>query len=179
VMQDILWQTELKKKKKKKRKKKKILFSCKLNLNVRQNLVKCNRWSTDFYGADTWVLQKADEKLQEGSEALCLRKLRKVSRTYRVTISIVQSQEENKLRKTEQRKDKLGSHTLHRRSFLKQVDEGQGERKRRRRRKHKQLLDYLKEERRYWDFKQESLDRIRLRTSFNRGYRLAARQTTW
>jgi hypothetical protein len=63
-------------------------------------------------------------------------------------------------------------------SFLIHVTEERGERKERRGRKHKKLLFNLKEKRRYWDFKQEPLDRIRLRTGFDRGYRLAARQTT-
>ena len=33
--------------------KKKILFTRKLNLNLRHKLVKCCIWSTDFYGAET------------------------------------------------------------------------------------------------------------------------------
>jgi hypothetical protein len=91
---------------------------------------------------------------------------------------VLRSQGGNKRRKTQQRKDKLGSHTLRRKIFLKHVTEGQGERKGRRGRNHMQLLDDLEEKRKYWDFKQEILDRIRLRTGFDRGYRLDARQTT-
>jgi len=72
----------------------------------------------------------------------------------------------------------LGSHTLRGKSVLKHVTEGQGERKGKRGRKHKQLLDDLKGKRMYWDFKQKPLDRVRLRTGFNRGYRLTAIETT-
>ena len=42
--------------------KKKILFTRKLNLNLRQKLVKCYIWSSDFYGAETWTLRKVDKK---------------------------------------------------------------------------------------------------------------------
>jgi hypothetical protein len=33
--------------------KKKTLFTSKLDLNLRKNLVKCYIWSMDFYGAET------------------------------------------------------------------------------------------------------------------------------
>jgi hypothetical protein len=38
--------------------KKKNLFTSKLDLNFRKNLVKCYIWSIDLYGAETWTLQK-------------------------------------------------------------------------------------------------------------------------
>jgi hypothetical protein len=40
----------------------------------------------------------------------------------------------------------------------------------RRGRMRKQLLDDLKENRRYWKFEEEALDRTLWRTSFGRGY---------
>jgi hypothetical protein len=42
----------------------------------------------------------------------------------------------------------------------------------------KQLLDGLKEKRGYWKLKQEALDRILLRTGFEKGYGPVARQKT-
>ena len=41
---------------------KKIPFTSKLDLNIRKKLVKCHIWSIAFYGAETWTLQKVDEK---------------------------------------------------------------------------------------------------------------------
>jgi hypothetical protein len=37
-------------------------------------------------------------------------------------------------------------------------------------RRHKQLLYHLKEKRRYWNLKEEALDRSLWRTGFERGY---------
>jgi len=41
-----------------KNKKKKDLFTSKLDSNLRKKLVKCYIWSVEFYGAETWILQK-------------------------------------------------------------------------------------------------------------------------
>jgi hypothetical protein len=41
--------------------KKKTLFTSKLDLNLRKKLVKCYIWS--MYGAETWTLRKADQKI--------------------------------------------------------------------------------------------------------------------
>jgi hypothetical protein len=48
----------------------------------------------------------------------------------------------------------------------------------RRERRRKQLLDDLKEKRRYWKLKEEALDRTLLRTRFGRGYGPVVRQTS-
>jgi hypothetical protein len=39
---------------------KKTLFTSKLDLNLRQKLVKCYIWSIALYGAETWTLRKLD-----------------------------------------------------------------------------------------------------------------------
>jgi hypothetical protein len=44
--------------------------------------------------------------------------------------------------------------------------------------RRKQLLDDLKEKRRYWKLKEEALDRTLWRTRFGRGYEPVVRQTT-
>jgi hypothetical protein len=48
----------------------------------------------------------------------------------------------------------------------------------RRGRRCKQLLDDLKEKRRYWELKEEALYRTLWRTRFGRGYGPVVRQTT-
>jgi hypothetical protein len=45
--------------------KKKILFTSKLDLNLRKKLVKCYIWSTALYGAETWTLRKTDQEYLE------------------------------------------------------------------------------------------------------------------
>jgi hypothetical protein len=56
--------------------------------------------------------------------------------------------------------------------------EGRIEMTGRRGRRRKQLLDDLKEKRRYWKLKEEELDRTLWRTRFGRGYGPVVRQTT-
>jgi hypothetical protein len=72
-------------------------------------------------------------------------------------------------------------HMLHSNCLLKHVIEGKLEGKiemmGKRGRRRKQLLDGLKEKRRYWKLKEEALDRTVWRTRFGRGYGLV-RQTT-
>jgi hypothetical protein len=55
--------------------------------------------------------------------------------------------------------------------------EGRIEAAGRRGRRRKQLLDYLKEKRRYCKLKEEALDHTLWRTRFGRGYGPALRQT--
>jgi hypothetical protein len=57
------------------------------------------------------------------------------------------------------------------------VIEGTLEMMGRRGRRCKQLLDDLKEKRRYWKLKEEALDHTLWRTHFGRGYRPVVRQT--
>ena len=45
-------------------------------------------------------------------------------------------------------------------------------------RRYKQLLDDLKEKRRYWKLKEEALDHTLWRTHFGKGYKPVVRQTT-
>jgi hypothetical protein len=55
--------------------------------------------------------------------------------------------------------------------------EGRIEMTGRRGRRRKQLLDDLKEKRRYWNLKEEALDRSQWRSRFGRGYGPVVRQT--
>jgi hypothetical protein len=80
--------------------------------------------------------------------------------------------------KIKRRKTDWIGHVLRMTCLLKHVIEGKikGTGRRRRRRKH--IKDDLKGTRRYWNLKKESVDRIRSRTRFGRGYRSVLRQTT-
>jgi hypothetical protein len=60
--------------------KKKTLFTSKLDLNLRKNLVKCYIWSIAFYCDETWTLQKVDQKYLESFNVV----LEKISWTDRV-----------------------------------------------------------------------------------------------
>ena len=45
--------------------KKRTLFTSKLDVNLRKELVKCYIWSMALYGAETWTLRAADQKYLE------------------------------------------------------------------------------------------------------------------
>jgi hypothetical protein len=42
--------------------KKRALFTCKLELELGKELVKCYIWSIALYGAETWTLRAVDQK---------------------------------------------------------------------------------------------------------------------
>jgi hypothetical protein len=64
--------------------KKNTLFTSKLDLNLRNKLVKCYIWSISLYGAETWTLRKVDQKCLERFEMWCWRRMEKISWTDRV-----------------------------------------------------------------------------------------------
>jgi len=45
--------------------KKKTLFTSKMDLSLRNILVKCYIWNMVFYGAGTWTLRKIDQKYRK------------------------------------------------------------------------------------------------------------------
>jgi hypothetical protein len=53
--------------------KKKNLSTSNLDLILRKKLVKCYIWSIALYGAETWTLQKVDQKYLESFEMWCWR----------------------------------------------------------------------------------------------------------
>ena len=61
--------------------KKKTLFTSKLDLNLRNKLIKCYIWSMPLYGAETWALRAADQKYLESFEMWCWRRMEKISWT--------------------------------------------------------------------------------------------------
>jgi hypothetical protein len=90
-------------------------------------------------------------------------------------------EEKNIVHTIKRRKANWIGHILRRNCLLKHVIEGKlegrTEMKGRRGRRRKQLLDDLKEKRRYWKLKGEALDRTVWRTCFGRGYGPVVRQT--
>jgi hypothetical protein len=56
----------------------KTISTSKLDLNVRKILVKCYIWSIALYGAETWTLQKVDQKYLESLEMCCWRTMKKI-----------------------------------------------------------------------------------------------------
>jgi hypothetical protein len=165
--------------------KKKNLFTSKLDLNLRKKLVKCYIWSIDFYGAETWTLRKADQKYVESFEMWCWRRMEKISWTDRVRNEDVLhrvKEERNIVHTIKRRKANWIGHILRRNCLLKHVIEGNLEERievmGRRGRRRKQLLDDLKEKKRYWKLKEEALDRTLWRTRFGRGDGPVVRQTT-
>jgi len=105
---------------------KKILFTSKLDLNLRKNLVMCYIWSIATYGAETWTLWKADQKYLESFQMWCQRRL-EISWTDCISteemLQIVK-EEGNILQTIKRRKANWIGHMLHRNCLLKQVTEG-------------------------------------------------------
>jgi hypothetical protein len=136
------------------------------------------------YGAESWKLRKIDQKYLESFEMWCWRRMEKISWTNHVTneevLHIVE--EERNIIHTIKRKANWIGHILRRNCLLKHVIagklEGGLEMMGRRGRRRKQLLNDLKEKRRYWKLKEEALDRTLWRTRFGRGYGPVVRQTT-
>jgi hypothetical protein len=91
-------------------------------------------------------------------------------------------EERNILHKIKRRKANWIGHILRRNCLLIHVIEGKLEGRiemtGRRGRRRKQLLDGLKEKRRYWKLKEEALDRTVWGTGFGRDYGPVVRQTT-
>jgi hypothetical protein len=91
-------------------------------------------------------------------------------------------EERNIVHTTKRRKANWIGHILRRNCLLKDVIEGKLEGRieitGRRGRRRKQLLDDLKEKKRYCKLKEEALDRTLWRTRFGRGYGPVVRQTT-
>jgi hypothetical protein len=144
--------------------KKKILFTSKLDLNFRNNLVKCYIWGAAVCGVVIWTLRKVDQKYLESSEIWSWRKMENISWAKCVRNEARQRVREGRnILHTIQRKEAnwIG-HILCRNCLLERVIEGKiegrTEMKGSRGRKRKQLLVDLREKREYRRLKQEVLD---------------------
>jgi hypothetical protein len=166
-------------------KEKKTLVTSKLDLNIGKKLVKCYIWSIALCGAETWTLRKVDQKYLESFEMWCWRRMEKISWTDRVrNVEVLHrvKEERNVVHTIKRRKANWIGHILRRNCLLKHVIEGKLEGRiemtGRSGRRCKQLLDDLKEKKRYWKLKEEALDRTLWRTRFGRGYGPVVRQNT-
>jgi hypothetical protein len=137
-----------------------------------------------LYGAEKWTLQKIDQMYLESFEMWCWRRVEKISWTDHVRNEVLHrvKEERNILHTIKRRKANLIGLILRRSCLLKLVIEakleGRIEMMGRRGRRRKQLLDDLKEKRRYWKLKEEALDRTLWRSRLGRGYGPVVRQTT-
>jgi hypothetical protein len=102
---------------------KKILFTSKLDLNLRKKLVKCYIWSIALYGAETWTLQKLDQKYLDRIEMWCWRRKEGISRTYSVRNEVLHrvTEERNILQTIKMRKDNWIVHIMHGNCLLKHI----------------------------------------------------------
>jgi hypothetical protein len=107
--------------------------------------------------------------------------MEKISWTERINNEAVlhtQQEERNILHTIRRRNANWIGYILRRNCLLKHIIEGKISGTRRRGRRRKQLLDDLKEARRYWQLKEGAQDRIIWRTQFGRGYEPVSRQAT-
>jgi hypothetical protein len=136
--------------------KKKNLFTSKLKLNLRKKLVKCYILSIALCGAETWTLGKVDRKYLESFDMWCWRRMEKFTWADRVRNEEVLHRvkdERNIVQTIKRRKANWIGHILRRNCLLKHVIEGKLEGRiemtGRRGRRRKQLLNDLKEKKRY------------------------------
>jgi hypothetical protein len=138
---------------------KKVLFTSKMDLELRKKLVKCYIWSIALYGAETWTLRAVDQKHLESFEMWCWRRMRIswIDHVRNEEVLRRVKEQRNILHEINKRKTNWIGHILRRNCLLQQVIEGKikggievtGRRGRRRR---KLLVDlrrgcsYLKEE---------------------------------
>jgi hypothetical protein len=98
---------------------KKTLFTSKFELT--KKLVKCYIWSIALYGAETWILQKLDQKYLESFEMWRCRRMENISWTDRVsneTILHRVKEERNILHTIRRRKANWIGHILCRNCLL-------------------------------------------------------------
>ena len=127
-----------------------------------------------LYGAETWMLQAADQKYLESFETWCWRRM-EISWTDHVRnekVLLRVNEQRNILHEIRKRKANWIGHILRRNCLLKQVIEGnvKGEMEvtRRRGRRREKLVDGHKDRRGYSHLK--AVDRTMLRNRFGGGF---------
>lgn len=149
--------------------KKRTLLTSSLNLELRKNLVKCYIWSIALYGSETWTLRKLEKKYLESFEMWCWRQIENIKWMDMVTNEEVLSRVGEKksiIHTIRQRKANWVGHILRRNCLLHDVVEGRLEGTTRLGRRRIQLLDDLREKRKYWMLKEEAEDRQFWKTKF-------------
>jgi hypothetical protein len=138
-----------------------------------------------LYGAETWTLRKLDQKYLESFEMWCWRRMEKISWTDRVNNKAVLhrvKEEWNFLCTMRRRRANWIEYILRRNCLLSHFFEGKIIVTRRQGRRCKQLLDYLREARRWWKLKEEAQDRTLWRICRKTDYYLilsVIQQTEW
>ena len=124
------------------------------------------------YGAEILTLRKIDQKYLDSFEMWRWRRMEKISWTDRVRNEVLHRVREDRsiLNTIKRRKANWIGHLLRMNCLLKDVIEGKIEGMRRRGRRRKQPLDEVRTKRRYWNLKEDELDRALWRSGFGRGY---------
>jgi hypothetical protein len=123
---------------------------------INLHFVKGYIWSVALCDVETWTLRKGNEKYVESFEMWCCRRMEKISWTERVKneeVLHIAKEERNILLTIKRGKANWICHILRRNYLLKHVIKGKIKGKRRRGTRRQQLLDDLKEKRRYWNLK--------------------------
>ena len=150
----------------------KQLLTGKLELGLKNKLVKSFVWSVALYGAETWTLRKKDRKYLESFEMWCWRRMEKIKWTDRVSNEEVLrrvGEQRTLITTVLKRKANWIGHILRRNCLLQDVIEGRIETNNGRRlgRRRIQILDDLRERRKYWELKEEAEDRQLWRQHFS------------
>jgi hypothetical protein len=137
-----------------------------------------------LYGSETWTLRKVDQKYLESFEMWCWRRMEKIGWTDRVRNEEVLQrvkEERNIVHTIKRRKADWIGHILCRNCFLKHVIEGKLEGRIEMRDDEEEDVSVywmIQETRRYWNLKQEILDRTLWITRFGGVCGSVVRQTT-
>ena len=147
------------------------LLTGKLDLKLKKKLVKCYVWSVALYGAETWTLRKKERNYLEAFEMWCWRRMEKISYMDRITNEeVLRRVQENRslISNVLKRKANWIGHILRRNGLLHDILEGkmEGGNASRLGRRRIQILDDLKNGKRYWELKEEVENREGWRTRF-------------
>ena len=137
------------------------LFTSTLNLNLRNILVKCYTWSIALYGAETWTLEKVDQKYLKSFKMWFCRRMEKIIWTYSVRNEVLHTVKGIKiiLHIIKRRMANWIGHVLRRNCLLKHIIKGNvkgAKEVKRKQERSKQILDDLQAKRGYWILKRGS-----------------------
>jgi hypothetical protein len=142
------------------------LLTSKLNIKLKKKSVKCCVWSISVYGSETWTLTKLERKYLESFEIWCWRRMEKTKRSEKVTneqVLVHIGEKRTLLNNILCRKANWIGHILRINCLLHDAIEGQMTEVKVVGRKRTQLLDTLRNKRRYLELKEEAEDRKRWR----------------
>jgi len=137
------------------------LFTSKLNIELKKKLVRCYVWSIALYGSETWALRKLERKYLESFEMWCWRRMEKIKWSEKITNEQVLDrigEKRTPINNILLRKANWIGHILRRNSLLHYVIQGQMMEVKGVGRRRTQLLDDLRNRRRYWELKEEAED---------------------